>query len=187
MMKNKDGDNKFAENWLPIKEIANNAIQLDNGMLLTGVKITPKNIFILDIDSQNNVIYNLRDFYGTMDFEFWLVVTDKPVDLNLYINNLQVQLNSMQNIGIKKLLREDINKAELFMNKELGAVDKEFFILFKEKKPDIIAKRIRNIISGLAACGLDSRQTTDDDLRDLLDSFFNSNIRTEFKAVISNE
>ncbi len=182
-----NSDSKYAENWLPVKEIANNAIVLDNGMLLTGVKITPKNIFILDIDSQDNVIYNLRDFYGTIDYEFWLMVTDKPVDLNLYMNNLQVQLNSVQNINIRKMLREDINKAELFMNKEFGAVDKEYFILFKEKKPDIIAKRIRNLISGLAACGLDSRQTTNDDLRDLLDGFFNSNIRTEFKAVISNE
>ena len=73
------------------------------------------------------------------------------------------------------------------MNRELGAVDKQFFILFKEKKPDIIAKIIRNLISSLAMCGVDSRQVTNDDLRDLLDSFFNSNIRTEFKAVISNE
>lgn len=187
MMKNRLNDNKFAEDWIPVKGIANNAIQLNNNMLLTGVKITPKNIFILDNDSQENVIYNLRDFYGTIDYEFWLMVTDKPVDLNLYLNNLQVQLNSMHNINIKKMLREDINKAELFMNKELGAVDKEFFILFKEKRPDVIAKRIRNLISGLAICGLDARQTTNDDLRDLLDSFFNSNIKTEFKAVISNE
>ena len=48
---------KYAENWLPIRAIQNGEIVLDNGSRVTGVKIKPRNIFILDYDSQNNAIY----------------------------------------------------------------------------------------------------------------------------------
>lgn len=185
--KNDSAAKKFAEDWIPVKSILNGAIQLENGLSVTGVKITPKNIFILDYDSQNNVIFNLRNFYNTLDYEFWLIVTDRPVDINVYLSQLQLQFNSVQNISIRKLIGEDIRKAEQFMSKEVNVADTEYFILFKDKRPDIIAKRIQNLVSGLASCGLNARQTSDDDLRVLLDSFFNSSIKTNFGTVITNE
>ena len=61
---------KNTEDWLPIKSILNGAIQLDDGMQVTGVKVQPKNIFIMDNDSQRNVIYNLRNLYNSIDYEF---------------------------------------------------------------------------------------------------------------------
>ena len=54
----------YAEDWLPIRQIMNGMIQLDDGSYVTGVKITPKNIFIMDTGSQNSAIYNLRNFYN---------------------------------------------------------------------------------------------------------------------------
>ena len=36
----------YTENWLPIKNINNNMIILDNKMLVTGVKIQPRNLLI---------------------------------------------------------------------------------------------------------------------------------------------
>ena len=182
-----DASKKFAENWLPVKAISNGGIQLDNGMIVTGIKVTPKNIFILDYDSQNNLIFNLRTFYDRISYEFWLIVVDRPVDINQYVSRLQLQYNEIQNLGIRKLLSEDIRKAEMFMSREVNVVDTEYYILFKEKKPDVIAKRIQELISNLASCGINARQTTDEDLRGFLDSFFNSNVKTEFGAVIADE
>ncbi len=62
---------KYAENWLPVKDIQNGEIILDNNTHVTGVKIRPRNIFILDYESQSNAIYNLRNFYNTLDYPFW--------------------------------------------------------------------------------------------------------------------
>ena len=75
----------FTEDWLPVRAIQNNMIITRDGNKVTGVKITPKNIFILDPDSQDNILIGLRNFYNTIDFEFWLVVADRPVDINIYI------------------------------------------------------------------------------------------------------
>lgn len=177
--------NKFAEDWLPIKTINNGMILLDNGYLITGVKIEPKNIFILDQDVQNNIIYSLRNFYNTLDYEFWLISAGRPVDINVYLANLQVQYNNTSNQQVRKLLMQDINKANMFMSTQMNAVDTEFFILFRERKPEIIQKRLQTLISGLANCTLNSKQVSNDDLRMLLDNFFSGAESSRFGAVTS--
>ena len=176
---------KYAENWLPIRAIQNGEIVLDNGSRVTGVKIKPRNIFILDYDSQNNAIYNLRNLYNTLDYEFWLIVADRPVDINVYLSQLKLLYNSVQTQAIRKLVREDIEKANLFMSKEVNVTDTEYFILFKDRRPEIIQKKIQNLISGLANVGLQSAQVSNDDLRVLLDGFMNGGDTTKFGTVMS--
>ena len=80
---------------------------------------------------------------------------------------------------------QDINKANMFMSSQLNAVDTEYFILFKEKRVEIIQKRIQNLISGLANCTLNSKQVSNEDLRMLLDNFFNGAENTRFGTVTS--
>ena len=87
---------KNTESWLPIRSILNGAIQLDDGMQVTGVKVQPKNIFIMDYDTQKNVIYNLRNLYNTLDYEFSIIVADRPVDVNVYLSQLQLLYNNVQ-------------------------------------------------------------------------------------------
>ena len=58
MMKN--SGEKFTEDWLPVRQILNGMIQLENGLYVSGVKIQPKNIFILEPDMQYNIINNLN-------------------------------------------------------------------------------------------------------------------------------
>ena len=176
---------KYAENWIPIRGIQNGEIILDNGLRVTGVKIRPRNIFILDYDSQNNAIFNLRSFYNTLDYPFWLIISDRPVDINVYLAQLKLLYNSVQVQAIRKLVREDIDKANLFMSKEVNVTDTEYFILFKDKRPEIIQKRIQNLVSGLAGVGLQSAQTSNDDLRMLLDGFLNGGDSYNFGTVIS--
>lgn len=152
--------------------------------MVTGVKIQPRNIFILEENYQNSIIESFRTFYNLIDYEFWLIIADRPVDINLYISQLQLQLNDTQNPVYRKLLIDDISKAELFMNN--GIVDTEYFILFKDKDTDSIQKKIRNLISNLANCGLIASQTSNEDLRMIIDNFLNGGIKFESGTVITN-
>ena len=68
-----------------------------------------------------------------------------------------------------------------------NVTDTEFYILFKEKNPDIIQKRLRTLMLGLSNAGLDSVQTSNTDLRVILESFLNAGMNTEVKAVLPNE
>ncbi len=175
---------KYTEDWLPIKQIMNGMIQLDSGEYVTGVKIAPKNIFILDQATQDNVIANLRNFYNTMDYEFWLIVADRPVDINVHLSQLQILYNNASSSAIRKLIMQDINKANMFMSAEYNVVDTEYFILFKEKKLEIVQKRIHNLISNLANCSLNATQVSNNDLRMLMDNFFNGGQPTTLGTVM---
>ena len=170
------------ESFVPVKSITNGMIILDNNEKVTGIKIMPRNIFIADYDTQNAIIANLKNVYNMIDYEFWIIAADRPVDINVFLSQLQLLYNSVQDQSKRKLILEDINKANLFMNNNI--VDTEYFLLFKEKKDDLINKRIRNLINSFASAGLNSHQVTNDDLRIILDNFLNGGQTTTFGTVI---
>ena len=161
----------LTENWITVKDINNSIIFLDNKEMVTGVKIQPRNIFIMNQTLQNNVMDQLRTFYNLVDFEFWLIIADRPVDVNLYVSQLELHLNNVQNPAIRKLIVNDIEKADLFVNNEV--VDTEYFILFRDTNNESMNKRIRILISNLANCGLIASQVSNEDLRMILDNFLN--------------
>lgn len=173
---------KWTEDWINIQSITNGMIILPDQNKVSGVKITPRNIFILDEDSQANALIALRNFYNTIDYEFWLVVADRPVDISMYLSQLQLQYQNQQNQQIRKLINQDIQKGNYFMNNNV--VDTEYFILFKEKNTEMLQKKIRQLISGLSTAGLIARQTNNEDLRIILDNFLNGGQTTTFGTVM---
>lgn len=184
----------YTEDWLPINGFQNGLIKIKEknlvgaNMVVTGVRVEPRNIFIADDMEQNRVINELRNFYNTMDFEFWLICCDRPVDINLYKSELEILYNNCPTPQGRKLILEDMDKCDKFIGPEINAVDTEFYLLFKdsEKEMDRIQKRIHNMIAGLAAAGLNSRQISDEDARVILDSFFNDSQKIEFGTVMTD-
>lgn len=174
---------KYTEQFVPVKSITNGMIILDNNEKVSGVKIMPRNIFIADQDTQNAIINNLKNVYNLIDYEFWIIAADRPVDINVYLSQLQLLFNSISDPVKRKLIMEDINKANLFMNNNI--VDTEYFLLFKDRNNDVIAKRIRQLINSFASAGLNSHQVSNDDLRIILDNFLNGGQTTTFGTVVA--
>ena len=173
---------QYTEDWLPVESIQNGFIITNDKMKVGGVKITPRNIFILAPENQANILIALKNFYNTIDFEFWLIVADRPVDISVYMSQLQLLYNDVSSPAVRKLITQDINKGQSFINNNV--VDTEYYILFKEKNDDLMQKRIIQLINGLAACGLNAAQATNDDLRIVLDNFLNGGKTTEFGTVM---
>ena len=173
----------YTEDWLPVRGIQNGFIITTNNQKVTGVKITPRNIFILDPQAQDNVLISLKNFYNMLDFEFWLVVADRPVDISVYMAQLQLLYNEASNPAIRKLILQDINKGNMFINNNV--VDTEYYILFKDKNVDLLQNRVRTMINGLASCGLNAAQVNNSDLRIILENLLNGGTNTEFGTVMS--
>jgi len=173
---------KYTEDWMTVESISNGMIHLSNREIVTGVKIAPRNIFILDQDSQQSVLINLKNFYNMLDFEFWVLVADRPVDVSLYLSQLQLLYNNTQSPIVRKMINDDIQKANMFANNNVA--DTEYYLLFKEKNIDIIQKRIRMLINGLASAGLNATQTNNDDLRTIIDNFLGGGKNTNFGTVM---
>ena len=172
----------YTEDWVPIESIQNGMIVCSDKQKVTGVKIAPRNIFILDAQAQDNVLISLKNFYNMIDFEFWLVVADRPVDISVYMSQLQLLYNETTDPAIRKVIMQDIDKGNTFVNNNI--VDTEYYILFKEKNDDILQKRIRLLINGLAGCGLNASQVSNDDLRLIMENFLNGGVSTEFGTVM---
>ena len=124
----------FTENWVRIKSIKNGIITLPNKEMVTGVKIEPRNIFILDGIQQENIINALRNCYNSFNFEFWLIAADRPVDISVYTSQLELMLNEPISPIRRKMIMQDLDKADMFINNQV--VDTEYYILFKESKMD---------------------------------------------------
>ena len=172
----------FTEDWLPVRAIQNNMIITRDNNKVTGVKITPRNIFILDPDTQTNILISLRNFYNTIDFEFWLIVADRPVDISVYMSQMQLLLNETSSPAIRKLIMQDIEKGETFIRNNV--CDTEYYFMFKGKDADLLQKRVRQMINGLASCGLNAALVSNSDLRLLLENFLNGGNTTEFGTVM---
>jgi len=183
-MKNQKNNTKrpSTEGWVPIKDITDGCIITTNGMKVTGVKIRPRNIFILDKISQDNTIIALKNFYNMIDFEFWLISADKPVDITDYLARLQVLYNQTTSPVARKLIMQDVDKANEFI--EDGVTDTEYYILFREKNNELIQKKLRTLLTGLANAGLEATQTSNQDLRVILENFLNGGMNTEFGTVM---
>lgn len=183
MKKTKTVTSKYTVDDIPVKSITDGAILLKNNQKVTGIKIAPRNIFILEEEMQNAIISNLKNVYNIIDYEFWIIAADRPVDINVYLSQLQLLYNSTTDVARKKLILQDISKANMFVNNNV--VDTEYYLLFKEKDNDLITKRIRNLINAFAQAGLSTRQVTNDDLRIILDNFLNGGQTTTFGTVMS--
>ncbi len=132
---------------------------------------------------QNAIITNLKTVYNVIDYEFWIIVADRPVDINVYLSELELLYNKTTDPMKRKIINQDLSKANMFMSNSV--VDTEYFLLFKERNDDVINKRIRNLINNFANAGLTAFQTTNDDLRMILDNFLNGGVTTEFGTVLS--
>ena len=174
---------KYTNDFVPVKSITNGVILLDNNDKVTGVKIQPRNIGILEQDMQYFIINNLKNVYNMIDYEFWVIAADRPVDINVYLSQLQLLYNSQTNPVKRKLIIDDINKANMFTHNNV--VDTEFYLLFKEKDMNKIQKKIRDLVQYLANAGLQSKQTSNEDLRIILDNFLNGGQTTKFGTVIA--
>ena len=173
---------KYTENWLPLKAISNGIMYNTKNEMITGVKIQPRNIFILDQSSMDNALIGLMNFYNTIDYEFWLVVADRPVDIAVYQAELQVLYNKTQDQRVRKLISQDMQKGDYFINNDV--VDTEYFLLFKEKNGEMLQKKLRSMINNLAGAGLVASQTSNDDLRMIIDNFLNGGKKYESGGVM---
>ena len=123
-------------------------------------------------------------------FSFAFIFFEKPfnffnafLDINLYLSQLQLLYQRCTDGAIRKLIIQDLNKANAFMGAEYNVVDTEYFILFKERKLEVVQKRIHNLIAGLANASMNSTQVSNSDLRMILDNFLNGGMTTTFGTV----
>ncbi len=172
--KQKNKGQLYTEDLINIVGIENGMIILKDKSKITGIKIMPRNIFILEEEERLHLLASLRQAYNLIDYDFWLFGIDRPVDLESYVNELMNLYGQDVSPAVKKIIQEDIEKVNTFARNNV--VDIEYYLLFKERDNDEIAKRIRNLQNGFISAGITVSQTTNEDLRVLLNSILNDGV-----------
>ena len=108
--------------------------------------------------------------------------TDRPIDISVYMSQMQLLLNETTSPAVRKLIMQDIDKGERFIRNNV--VDTEYYFMFKTKDVDLLQKRVRQMINGLATCGLNASLASNSDLRLILENFLNGGNTTEFGTVM---
>ena len=160
--------------WATVRQITSGVIVLNSGELVSGVKVIPRNIFIMQQDDTNAIIYALSKFYDSIDFDYWLIIGDKPVGLTDYFNSVQNIYNNNSSDHVRAIARDDIAKANKYVSGDYGVSDTEYFLLFKEKSIQGVQDKISKIISGIKDCELDAVQVSNDELRLVMDTFLSN-------------
>ena len=75
---------------------------------------------------------------------------------------------------------------QLLKNKEvtIPIIDLIYEIIVNGKDPELLMKRVRQMINGLATCGLNASLISNSDLKLVLENFLNGGNTTEFGTVM---
>lgn len=165
------------QDWVPIKDITDNSILRKDDFLVGAVRVQPLNMDLLPDEEQHRIIKQLAGVLNGIDYNYVFYSIDRPVDLDGYINGLEMQKNKEQDLVRKRILEEDIRFAAT-MASEGDALDRYYFILHS-LKPDnkydqqVSYKRSVELSAELSSIGLTSHACSDHELRELQFIYFN--------------
>ena len=127
---------KYTEDWIPVKAIENGMIILDNKMRVTGVKIRPRNIFILEQSVQDNVIIGLKNFYNTIGGQW-----KKDASKDDYVKGYRYLIEEVKELhldnGKADFIRFIENEKRAVLNLSLGTTIKISMPIQELAKKDV--------------------------------------------------
>jgi hypothetical protein len=165
------------QQWVPIDDVVDNTIRRKDGYYVGAVKIQPLNINLYPLEEQHRIIKQLSEVLSGIDYNYVFYSIDRPVDLDGYIQELEIKKTEEKDLIKKRILEEDLRFAAA-MASEGDALDRYFYILHSIKKDtnsdkQIAYKRSLEFASELNSIGLYSHACSDHELRELLFIYFN--------------
>ena len=172
---------KSVQNWLPFDKILDNGIiKLKNSSYVKILKVDPINYNLKSELEKEAILNSYKSFIKSCNFNLQILIQSKKEDLSKHIdllhkNNLYPE--------IKEKYIEYINS----LNQNQKSSNKNFFIIISQTADDLTTLEsvtIQNLQENyfkvkelLARCGnIVSEYTNEDQVRDVLFSFFNSKI-----------
>lgn len=144
--------------WCDIKEVKDNVIILEgrkskNIYFVSGIKLTPHNIFLDDEIEKEVRISNLRIALNKLPFEiFWSFVTS-PVNIDDYKARLYNLCFNTDSLRIQNMINDDYFKAEWF---EDNSNELEFMMFVRDKDEKSLEKKLQNLYREMNNAGLQS-------------------------------
>lgn len=169
------------QQWLPFKDVGSNYIIDNNGDYIVPISLGAINISLLSYDEKDNLIHKLMSIYNAIDYPFQILLMDKPVNLELFLNKLEELKNSTDDVVKKRIIQQDLQDAYHLISKE-NSVEKSYYFLFKVPKIEkekivFLAKDVIDYFKG--NLNLETRLCTERDIREMIYIWANPEFTTD--------
>lgn len=126
--------------FVPIKEVKDGIVILEDGTLVGIILATSINISLKSYEEQQAVIASFQAFLNTIDFPIQISVQSRKLDIKPYIELLEKRLKEQENELIKLQTIEYINFIKNF-SENIDIMDKQFFVVVSYQPALVSAKK----------------------------------------------
>ena len=117
-----------SQDFVPIKEIKDGVVVLEDGTLVSVSLVTSINISLKSVDEQDAIINSFQAFLNLLEFQTQIVVQSRRLDIRPYIEILENRLGQQTNELIKIQTVEYISFIKSF-TESVNVMDKSFFLV----------------------------------------------------------
>ncbi len=120
------------QDFVPIKEIKDGFVVLDDGTLVAISLVSSINIFLKSPEEQASVISSFQSFLNLLEFPVQISIQSRKLDIGPYIELLESKLKEQTNDIIKLQIIEYISFIKNFTD-SVNIMDKQFFLVVSYK------------------------------------------------------
>ncbi len=155
--------------FIPFKDVWNNFVYLDNGKIISGIKISSINLSLLFDEEQKAKVSQLKKVLNSIDYKVKIFCIDKPINLDKNLNILGSKMKAENNANKIKLLEEDYNFINGLNNRQ-SVVNREFILILEEdsSNENLLNQKINDLIQEFSSMGLSSEKIMSEEWRELL-------------------
>jgi hypothetical protein len=119
---------KTTQEFVPIKEIRDGVIVLNDGSLRSLVLASSLNFALKSSDEQNSIIFQFQNFLNSLDFSVQIFVQSKRLDIRPYVALLEERYREQTIELMKVQTREYIEFIKTFVDNS-SIMTKSFFVV----------------------------------------------------------
>lgn len=117
-----------SQRFVPIKEIRNGTVILDDGSFNTILLVTSMNFALKSYDEQMAVMAQFQNFINSLEFSVQIAIQSRHLDIRPYMASLEEKRRDEQNDLIKMQIGEYAQFIQNF-TESVNIMEKKFFIV----------------------------------------------------------
>ena len=163
-MANIRNNSRASQEFVPIKEIRDGVVVLDDGSLRAVMLASSINFALKSADEQRSVLLQFQNFLNSLDFSVQFHIESRNLDIKPYLNDLKEQYQKKENDLMKTQISEYMEFIRTFTD-DSNVMQKTFFIVVPYNKAVINQSGgIMDTIKGLFG-GNSSQEAQDESFR----------------------
>jgi hypothetical protein len=127
-------DNKSTQKFLPIKEIRDGVVVLNNGSVKSILLASSLNFALKSIGEQKSILSQFQNFLNSLDFPVQFFIQSRKLDIKSYILTLEERHQEQTDDLMRLQIREYINFVNEF-TANVNIMKKNFFVIVGYQPP----------------------------------------------------